>query len=310
MYTIAVSRIVRFGFVALISMGALLLATAAFARHRNDGCWNVTTVVASCESEGHGCWRNAIVAHCPNGSQTVLWQSPWCWDDNDADLQAIMDDMCTSVSSDGGYGIPPGTAPPFDFVISPPAMTQDPCGGLPFIEEYDFPDDGQGVIFATRHGNGCGIVAEETAWVHPDAYVAPAALVYGNAKVGEGSQIMDNARVSGNAIVRESFVKDDAVVKGSAVLRYGSVVSGDAMVDGDARLECGAIVEDEAVVKDHARVEGYELDGGDRVAGEDCGEYAMSERPGRVTETGQLSDCALIEDGEVVSEGVYGEPCP
>ncbi|MFA5854188.1 MAG: hypothetical protein WC866_03810 [Patescibacteria group bacterium] len=312
MYTIAASRIVRFAVFALISVSALFLAATAYARIKDPGCRTWMEYAVECASNGDGCYRPRIMRMCGSiGPAELVWSSPWCIDDQDPDVDSLMDLMCTDTQDDGGHGIEPGTKFPFDFTLEPDSFTEYPCSAYPDIAEYDFPDDGQGAIYATRHLNGCGIIGEDTVFVNPDAYVGPDALIYGNAVIDEGVQILGNARVFGNAVIRKgSVVKDNAVVKGNAVVMYGSAVRENAVVDGYARLECGAVVDGYALVKDHGHVEGYDLYKGNRVAGETCGEYAMSATPGNVTGTGQLADCALIEEGEVVSQGTYSESCP
>lgn len=103
---------------------------------------------------------------------------------------------------------------------------------------HDF-RDGNGLVLASRHKNGGGIVAD-TATVSEDSIVAPKAEVGGSAIVLNGCKILDRARVYGNAYVSNGVVlEDDTEVFGTAEVKYDVALFGNNKVSVSPKVILG-----------------------------------------------------------------------
>jgi len=131
--------------------------------------------------------------------------------------------------------------------------------------KHDF-KDGRGRVFAHRHVNGNGWVAD-TAKVADAALVSKWAQVYHNAVVEGRASVMDRAHVCGNALVR-----DNARVRQNAVVSGRAHVSDDCQMWGHSRVYGGAVsgstnLYEEAFVRDAARVISCTIRGQSGIAG-------------------------------------------
>lgn len=131
--------------------------------------------------------------------------------------------------------------------------------------KHDF-KDGRGRVFAHRHVNGNGWVAD-TAKVADSVLVTKWAQVYHNATVEGRVNVMDRSHVCGNAVVRDNVrVRQNAIVSGRAH------VSEDSQLWGSSRAYGGAVsgstnLYDDAFVRDAARVISCTIRGSSGVAG-------------------------------------------
>jgi carbonic anhydrase/acetyltransferase-like protein (isoleucine patch superfamily) len=108
--------------------------------------------------------------------------------------------------------------------------------------KHDF-KDGIGRVFAHRHANGNGWVAD-TARVEEQVYIGPRAQVYNYACVRGQVRLEGRARVFGHATLdgrasgRDSgiVVKTNAQVYGNALIRDTTIIADDASVTGNARI--------------------------------------------------------------------------
>ena len=119
--------------------------------------------------------------------------------------------------------------------------------------KHDF-KDGDGRVFAHRHANGNGWVAD-TAQVAESVFVSSGAQVYGNARVfdtvkitgkasvGDFARVMNRVKLSGNAIVRGSALLRDSVhLTGKALVTGQAYLSGNTFADGRVRIGDFAVV--------------------------------------------------------------------
>jgi carbonic anhydrase/acetyltransferase-like protein (isoleucine patch superfamily) len=98
--------------------------------------------------------------------------------------------------------------------------------------KHDF-KDGFGRVFAHRHSNGGGWVAD-TAHVGEDCYIGPKAGVTQYARVIKGVRIESKASVRGNAIVmKQTILRGFSIVQGTACVR-DCVLENHAQISGDA----------------------------------------------------------------------------
>jgi NDP-sugar pyrophosphorylase family protein len=107
--------------------------------------------------------------------------------------------------------------------------------------KHDF-KDGKGRVFAHKHDNGKGWVAN-TATVEDHVYVAPRAEVYdyatirGSCRIEKAAKVYGHANVSGAVIITNSArVSGQAVVQDSTKIYNAAVVSGRAFVGGDSQI--------------------------------------------------------------------------
>ena len=101
--------------------------------------------------------------------------------------------------------------------------------------QYDF-KDGNGLVFAHRHCNGGGWVAD-TAHVDDSARVEKNAQVFGYAHVLDNSVIGDNAEISAFVTVKDNAsIKGRAVVRGSAIIMDDVEISSDVVIIGHFKI--------------------------------------------------------------------------
>jgi len=131
--------------------------------------------------------------------------------------------------------------------------------------KHDF-KDGRGRVFAHRHVNGNGWVAD-TAKVADSVLVTKWAQVYHNATVEGRVSVMDRSHVCGNAVVRDNVrVRNNAIVSGRGL------VSEDSQLWSNARVYGGSVsgstnLYDETFVRDSARVVSCTVRGQSGIAG-------------------------------------------
>lgn len=103
--------------------------------------------------------------------------------------------------------------------------------------KHDF-KDGKGRVFAHRHDNGGGWVAD-TAWVAPTARVTRNAQVFDYARVHDNCEITCQARVFNRARLFDSVVLSQrAAVHGHALVRNSVSIKDDCQIFGSAHV-CG-----------------------------------------------------------------------
>jgi hypothetical protein len=125
-------------------------------------------------------------------------------------------------------------------------------GSLPKVRQkrapkHDF-KDGAGRVFAHRHDNGGGWVAD-TAYAAPTVEIKRYAQVYGSARVTGLCRLENHARVFERACLYDNVVvKDRAKICGTTSVRDTTSVSGDAYVSGCAALSGNTRVHGNVVV--------------------------------------------------------------
>lgn len=119
--------------------------------------------------------------------------------------------------------------------------------------KHDF-KDGQGRVFAHKHDNGGGWVAD-TAHVAPGVKVTRNAQVFGFARVHDECEITGRAKVYGRArlfdrvkLSQDAVVRDNAMISDTAHLVDNVFVHGHARVLGNTRLSNRLEIFDHAVV--------------------------------------------------------------
>jgi len=133
--------------------------------------------------------------------------------------------------------------------------------------KHDF-KDGFGRVFAHRHSNGGGWVAD-SALVAEDCYVGPKAGVTQRARVLCGVRIESKASVRGNALIMSrTTLRGFAIVQGTAcvrdcVLENHAQISGDADVSG-TNMYGRALVAGSAMVR-NSHLRGRTIVGGNAV---------------------------------------------
>lgn len=120
-------------------------------------------------------------------------------------------------------------------------------------QKHDF-KNGEGKVFAHRHSNGNGWVAD-TAYVAESVQVSVGCGVYGNARVtdkvvlkgkahiGDHARVMHDVVLSGSAVVRGS-----ALVRDSVKLEDKAFVAGSAMLSGDTHTTGKVYIGDFVIV--------------------------------------------------------------
>lgn len=136
----------------------------------------------------------------------------------------------------------------FPDISAPPAVKKKRA------PKHDF-KDGRGKVFAHRHDNGGGWVAD-TAFVAPSVRVTRNAQVYHNAKVYDCCRIEGRAQVYGSArLFDEAWLQQDVKVHGYALVRQRCQLSGRAQVHtaamllGDTRLMGRVVIGGSSIVK-------------------------------------------------------------
>lgn len=160
--------------------------------------------------------------------------------------------------------------------LDPPALaTQPETPNEPIVvkkkitraPKHDF-KDGNGRVFAHRHDNGRGWVAD-TAKVADTVYVGSRCQVFNFARLTDavrlegGAQAYGHCRVSGLATLKKlSRVAGCANVRDNTVVHDSAVVTDHATVDGDSQLFGNFCV------SGHAVINSSRLDGTGRISGD------------------------------------------
>lgn len=146
--------------------------------------------------------------------------------------------------------------------MNPAAKLLDPLGldlaNPPRVRKrrapkHDF-KDGNGRVFAHKHDNGGGWVAD-TAYVAPTAKITRNAQVFGYARVHDECEITGRSKVFGRArlfdrakLEQDATVCDNAILHDTTILRDRVIVRGQAKVLGSTRITRRFEVSDHAVV--------------------------------------------------------------
>jgi len=119
--------------------------------------------------------------------------------------------------------------------------------------KHDF-KDGKGRVFAHRHDNGGGWVAD-TAWVAPTAKVTRNAQVFDYARVHDNCEITGQARVFNRARLFDSVVLSQrAAVHGLAMVRNSATVKDNCQIFGSAHVCGNTHLNNNVHIYDHAVV--------------------------------------------------------
>lgn len=107
--------------------------------------------------------------------------------------------------------------------------------------KHDF-KDGQGRVFAHRHDNGNGWVAD-TAKVDDNVYIGPRCSVFNFARVSDRVRLEGRARIAGHSCVsgnvvlkKDSYVFGRAIVRDTTQLTDSALVTGNAVVTGTSQM--------------------------------------------------------------------------
>lgn len=141
-----------------------------------------------------------------------------------------------------------------------PDITTAPVVRKKRAPKHDF-KDGKGRVFAHKHDNGGGWVAD-TAYVAPGVKVSRSAQVYDFAKVYDACKITHNAQVCGNAHLYNCVtVRDSAIVRGYARVYNNARLCGSTEVRDSALITGDAEFNNRVRVYNHARIHGGEFNG-------------------------------------------------
>lgn len=137
-------------------------------------------------------------------------------------------------------------------ILEPPGLPVEPAGEKKIVvrakraPKHDF-KDGHGRVFAHRHDNGKGWVAD-TAKVDDECYVGPRCAVFNFARVTGTSRLEGMARVYGHA-----------VLQGAVAMNKATQVYGRAVVRDNTQLHDTASIFDNAVVSSNSRLFGTSI---------------------------------------------------
>lgn len=119
--------------------------------------------------------------------------------------------------------------------------------------KHDF-KNGEGRVFAHRHSNGGGWVAD-TAYVAESVKVGSGCGVYGVARVTDAVELTGKAMIGGHArvmhnvkLAKNAHVRGAAIVRDNARLADDAVVAGRAQVSGNTFLQGHVNISDAAIV--------------------------------------------------------------
>lgn len=140
-------------------------------------------------------------------------------------------------------------------ILEPPGLPVEPAGEKKIVVQkkrapkHDF-KDGNGRVFAHRHDNGKGWIAD-TAKVDDDCYVGPRCAVFNFARITGTARLEGAARVYGHALLQ-----------GAVAMNKSTQVYGRAVARDNTQLHDTASIFDHAVVSSNSR-----LFGASRVSG-------------------------------------------
>ena len=119
--------------------------------------------------------------------------------------------------------------------------------------KHDF-KDGKGKVFAHKHDNGGGWVAD-TAYVAPSVRVTRNAEVFDYAKIYDNCEISGHAKVSGRARLFDNVaLRQTARVMGNARLFDHVTLNDSSVVNGNARLGGHCTATNRVMISDNAHV--------------------------------------------------------
>lgn len=127
--------------------------------------------------------------------------------------------------------------------------------------------EGEGRVFAHKHANGGGWVAD-TAAVDDEAYVGPRAEVFGLATVKGTARLEGFSRAFGTALVAGgAILRNNARVYGAAIVRDKTEMFNDSRVYGRARVSGTSLLAGPTVVCEEAELVSTTVRGGATVSG-------------------------------------------
>lgn len=171
--------------------------------------------------------------------------------------------------------------------------------------KHDF-KDGRGRVFAHRHDNGGGWVAD-TAWVAPTARVGSRAQVSHYARVHDNCEIIGTATVGGHArLFDRCKLSQRAVVFDSATLRDDCHLTGNARVGGIAVVSGQTTIYGRVLVQGWARVHNSELAGPLVNSNSTVGGHAQITNS-RLRETFIVFGASLCDDATLTNVCVHGD---
>lgn len=157
-------------------------------------------------------------------------------------------------------------------VVTPPVEQLEEMKNINPVKKkrapkHDF-NDGNGKVFAHRHDNGKGWIAD-TAYVEDSVYVGSRCEVFQFARVAGQSKLKGRARVSGHATVSGNVILNKNVnVFGRAAIRDNTQLHDDANISGQACV-CGASqIYGTTRIRDHAYILGSCLTGSLDISGD------------------------------------------
>lgn len=171
--------------------------------------------------------------------------------------------------------------------------------------KHDF-KDGNGKVFAHRHENGGG-------WVADTAYVAKTVKVTRNAQVFDFARIYDECRIEGTAQVcghahlynsarafGNARVMNYAVLRNTAQVGNNVFIGGAAVVSGNAAISGNVVVTEQATVHNTV-IEGPRKNGTTRIDG------AAKVSGGRLNGLCQIGGAAVVDRGTLTHVWVTNE---
>lgn len=112
---------------------------------------------------------------------------------------------------------------------------------------HDF-KDGHGRVFAHRHANGNG-------WVADTARVAESAYIGSRAQVAQFARVNDTCRLQGVAkVYGHAQLSGGVLIKGSAEIYGRACIRDTVQIDNNVRVYGNAVVSGDSIIKDNAHV--------------------------------------------------------
>jgi bifunctional N-acetylglucosamine-1-phosphate-uridyltransferase/glucosamine-1-phosphate-acetyltransferase GlmU-like protein len=164
--------------------------------------------------------------------------------------------------------------------------------------KHDF-KDGKGRVFAHRHDNGGGWVAD-TAWVAPTVKVTRNAEVFDFARVHDNCEITGQSKVFNRARLFDAVtLSQRAAVHGHAIVRNSVLVKDDCQIFGSAHV-CGDTRMNHNVhIYDHAVVINSNINGPQRKGFFSTIRGAARVLNSRLYSWNQVHDAAVLENAQI-----------
>jgi UDP-3-O-[3-hydroxymyristoyl] glucosamine N-acyltransferase len=154
-------------------------------------------------------------------------------------------------------------APPVAQPVEPPSPIKIRKKRAP---KHDF-KDGLGRVFAHKHDNGKGWVAD-TATVDDTVYIGPRAQIFQQATVKGKVRLLGASKISGHAVVSGGvLLSKNAAIYGAAVVRDTTTLTDDARIFGASHVSGTTHLYSRAYINESAQVFSTTMLGETKISG-------------------------------------------